>query len=397
MAGSPDHQRGELLAAAEAIVGTWEARFGGSERHPASVPDPERLLAAWEAFAARMGDHYPFFHPRYAGADAQAAPPRGRRGLPGGDAHQPQQPRARRRPGHQRARGGGRRRARRRCSGCPRRTSGTSPPAGRSPTSRRSGWPASCTRTRRIVHSAERALHPRAHVRGPAHGGPSGPGLTRRLHRPRRRGGRVSPRATSARSCSRRARPGSARSTAIDEALALRERYGVRLHVDAAYGGFFTLLAAGGRPARRLPSRSPRSRVRLGRRRPPQARPAALRVRRGALRRSRRSAASIKHDSPYTYFTSGELHLGEISLECSRAGAAAAALWLTLQRVPARPPTTGSARSSRPAAARRWTGPTRLSHSDGAGAARRARARHRDLLPARPTALSSVDARSARC
>ena len=41
-----------------------------------------------------------------------------------------------------------------------------------------------------------------------------------------------------------------------------------------------------------------------------------------------------KHDSPYTYFTSDELHLGEISLECSRAGAAAGALWLTLQVLP---------------------------------------------------------------
>jgi glutamate/tyrosine decarboxylase-like PLP-dependent enzyme len=40
------------------------------------------------------------------------------------------------------------------------------------------------------------------------------------------------------------------------------------------------------------------------------------------------------HDSPYTYFTSDELHLGEISLECSRAGAAAAALWLTFQVLP---------------------------------------------------------------
>ena len=40
------------------------------------------------------------------------------------------------------------------------------------------------------------------------------------------------------------------------------------------------------------------------------------------------------HDSPYTYFTSDELHLGEISLECSRAGASAAALWLTLQLLP---------------------------------------------------------------
>jgi glutamate/tyrosine decarboxylase-like PLP-dependent enzyme len=41
-----------------------------------------------------------------------------------------------------------------------------------------------------------------------------------------------------------------------------------------------------------------------------------------------------KHDSPFTYFTSGDLHLGEISLECSRAGAAAAALWVTLKCFP---------------------------------------------------------------
>ena len=40
------------------------------------------------------------------------------------------------------------------------------------------------------------------------------------------------------------------------------------------------------------------------------------------------------HDSPYTYFTSADLHLGEISLECSRAGAAAAALWLTFRLLP---------------------------------------------------------------
>jgi glutamate/tyrosine decarboxylase-like PLP-dependent enzyme len=41
-----------------------------------------------------------------------------------------------------------------------------------------------------------------------------------------------------------------------------------------------------------------------------------------------------KHDSPYTYFTSEDLHLGEISLECSRAGAAAVAFWATLQLFP---------------------------------------------------------------
>jgi glutamate/tyrosine decarboxylase-like PLP-dependent enzyme len=41
-----------------------------------------------------------------------------------------------------------------------------------------------------------------------------------------------------------------------------------------------------------------------------------------------------KHDSPYTYFSSAELHLGEISLECSRPGAAAAALWATHRLLP---------------------------------------------------------------
>src|SRR6202044_760555 len=41
-----------------------------------------------------------------------------------------------------------------------------------------------------------------------------------------------------------------------------------------------------------------------------------------------------QHDSPYTYFTSKELHLGEISLECSRAGAAAVALWATQRLLP---------------------------------------------------------------
>ena len=41
-----------------------------------------------------------------------------------------------------------------------------------------------------------------------------------------------------------------------------------------------------------------------------------------------------KHDSPYTYFSSNELHLGEISLECSRPGAAAVALWATQRLLP---------------------------------------------------------------
>ena len=34
----------------------------------------------------------------------------------------------------------------------------------------------------------------------------------------------------------------------VEQALALRERYGVRLHIDAAYGGFFRLLADAAEP-----------------------------------------------------------------------------------------------------------------------------------------------------
>ena len=41
-----------------------------------------------------------------------------------------------------------------------------------------------------------------------------------------------------------------------------------------------------------------------------------------------------KHDSPFTYFSSAELHLGEISLECSRPGASAVALWATQRLMP---------------------------------------------------------------
>jgi glutamate/tyrosine decarboxylase-like PLP-dependent enzyme len=62
------------------------------------------------------------------------------------------------------------------------------------------------------------------------------------------------------------------------------------------------------------------------------------------------------HDSPYTYFTSDELHLGEISLECSRAGAAAAALWLTFQLLPPRPDGLGQVLAAGRRAALEWAG-----------------------------------------
>lgn len=120
----------------------------------------------------------------------------------------------------------------------------------------------------------------------------------------------------------------------IHDVRELTQRHGVRLHVDAAYGGFFSLLAKDGSPET--------------------VDPAPWRAIGGCdsvvidphkhglqpygcgavLFADPEVARFYLHDSPYTYFTDAEFHLGEISLECSRAGAAAAAFWLTLRVLP---------------------------------------------------------------
>ena len=119
----------------------------------------------------------------------------------------------------------------------------------------------------------------------------------------------------------------------VDAIADLCERHGARLHVDAAYGGFYALLADGGEPG-------------------VEAAPFAALERADSivvdphkhglqpygcgcvLFADPAVGRLYAHDSPYTYFTSKDLHLGEISLECSRAGAAAAALWTTLEALP---------------------------------------------------------------
>ncbi|KAA3633509.1 MAG: aminotransferase class V-fold PLP-dependent enzyme, partial [Proteobacteria bacterium] len=117
----------------------------------------------------------------------------------------------------------------------------------------------------------------------------------------------------------------------LDEILALRERYGFRLHVDAAYGGYFGLVD-------NLDAEVTR-RFRLI----DQADSVVVDPHKHGLQpygcgcvlfRDPSVGAFYRHDSPYTYFTSSDLHLGEISLECSRPGAAAAALWSTLRLLP---------------------------------------------------------------
>lgn len=126
---------------------------------------------------------------------------------------------------------------------------------------------------------------------------------------------------------------------ALHEVLPLCKARGVRVHVDAAYGGFFTLLAKEGAQA---PDDFPAESFRMLHR----CDSVAVDPHKHGLQpygcgcilfRDPGVGRFYKHDSPYTYFTSEDLHLGEISLECSRPGAAAGALWLTLRVLPLEP------------------------------------------------------------
>jgi glutamate/tyrosine decarboxylase-like PLP-dependent enzyme len=117
----------------------------------------------------------------------------------------------------------------------------------------------------------------------------------------------------------------------LPEILALRAKHGFRVHADAAYGGYFVLTKNLGEKARAAfdqigkvdsividPHKHGLQPYGCG----------------CVLFRDPGVGRLYKHDSPYTYFSSKDLHLGEISLECSRPGAAAAALWATQRLLP---------------------------------------------------------------
>jgi glutamate/tyrosine decarboxylase-like PLP-dependent enzyme len=117
----------------------------------------------------------------------------------------------------------------------------------------------------------------------------------------------------------------------LPEILSLREKYGFRIHADAAYGGYFVL-------AENLQQDASQAFSRIE-----EADSIVIDPHKHGLQpygcgcvlfRDPGVGRLYKHDSPYTYFSSTELHLGEISLECSRPGAAAAALWATQKLLP---------------------------------------------------------------
>ncbi len=121
----------------------------------------------------------------------------------------------------------------------------------------------------------------------------------------------------------------------LPEILVLRRRHGFRIHVDAAYGGYFRLIPE----SLDAPARDAFAAI-------GEADSIVVDPHKHGLQpygcgcvlfRDPAVGRFYKHDSPYTYFTSRQLHLGEISLECSRAGASAVALWATQRLLPLEP------------------------------------------------------------
>jgi glutamate/tyrosine decarboxylase-like PLP-dependent enzyme len=117
----------------------------------------------------------------------------------------------------------------------------------------------------------------------------------------------------------------------LPDILAMRKRYQFCIHVDSAYGGYYTLagnLATNVRAA--FDSISEVDSIVID----PHKHGLQPYGCGCVLFRDPSVGRFYKHDSPYTYFSSDELHLGEISLECSRPGASAAALWATQRLLP---------------------------------------------------------------
>lgn len=128
----------------------------------------------------------------------------------------------------------------------------------------------------------------------------------------------------------------------LADILDITRRHGIRVHADAAYGGFFTLIKDS------LPSRQHWQAIH-------DADSIVIDPHKHGLQpygcgsvlyKDASVARFFQHDSPYTYFTSDDIHLGEISLECSRAGASAAALWTTLELLPLEPSGLGTVLTS---------------------------------------------------
>ncbi|MFJ3633239.1 pyridoxal phosphate-dependent decarboxylase family protein [Streptomyces sp. NPDC090112] len=344
------HDLRQWLPRALAVAERWGGQFGPYESHPAHRVDGAAFGEAFEALAKRMDDNYPFFHPRYAGQMVKPPHPAAVTGYLTAMLFNPNNHAA-------------------------------------------EGGPATTEMEREAVAALAGMFGFEAHV---GHLTTSGTManlealyVARQVHPDRGVAYSAEAHYTHERMCRvlgmeghrvpvdgcgrmdvdalegvlRGGRVGTVVVTtgttglgAVDpvhEVVALARRYGVRVHVDAAYGGFYAILGRAGEggvdpaPWRAIaacdsvvvdPHKQGLQPYGCG----------------AVLFPDPRAGRHFAHDSPYTYFTDAELHLGEISLECSRAGAAAAALWLTLQVLPLTVEGFGRILAANRRAALRW-------------------------------------------
>jgi Cof subfamily protein (haloacid dehalogenase superfamily) len=319
------------VAAAVEIGERFQRRWGPFQRHQALEVDPEALGAAWREYTKRLDDNYPFFHPRYAGQMLKPPHPvaiaaylaamtinPNNHALDGGPAT-----------------GAMEKELVSELAGMFRLPGDTLGHLTSSGTiaNLEALWVARQLHPGKAIAFSEEAHYTHERMCGvlgvetvPVPADDAGridlDALERQL-----RGGRIGTVVLTA------GTTGLGSLDPIHQALELRERYGCRLHVDAAYGGFFALLAWADAP---LVAPDPLRAIAA-------CDSVVVDPHKHGLQpygcgavlfRDPAVGRLYKHDSPYTYFTSDQLHLGEISLECSRAGAAAGALWLTLRVLP---------------------------------------------------------------
>ncbi|WP_017601870.1 pyridoxal phosphate-dependent decarboxylase family protein [Nocardiopsis lucentensis] len=380
------------LGRATRAVQDWADTFGPYQTHPSVLVDDDRFAAAFEEFTGRLKDNYPFFHPHYAGQMLKPPHPAAVVGYLTAMLINP----------NNHALDGGPATARMEREVVARLAAmfGYDTHLGHLTTS---GTVANLEALfvarelhpgRGVAYSEDahythgrmcRVLGMNGHpVRTDDHGRIDLEALEERL-----RTGEVGTVVLTA---------GTTGLGAVDlvhEALALKERYGVRIHVDAAYGGFFTLLAGADDPAG-LPPEPWRAIARCDSIVVDPHKHGLQPYGCGAvLFRDPEVGRFYLHDSPYTYFTSTELHLGEISLECSRAGAAAAALWLTFQILPPTSDGLGQVLAAGRRAALRWA--DLIASSDLLDLYQRPDLDIVTYFPAvDPVTLAGVDAESAR-
>ncbi len=332
-------------------VQEWQTGFGPFEPHASLQVSDEAFAAAFADFAARLGDNYPFFHPSYAGQMLKPPHPAAVAGYLTAMLINP----------NNHALDGGPATARMEKEAVAQLAAmlGLDTHLGHLTTSGTIAnlealWVARELQPGRVIAYSAEAHYTHARMCGvlgvegipvpvDAAGRMDVQALDDLLA-----GGRVGTVVATA---------GTTGLGAIDpvhEILPVARDRGVRVHVDAAYGGFFTLLAGLEKPEglNAAPWRA------IG-----QCDSVVVDPHKHGLQPYGCGAVLFKdpgvgrlylHDSPYTYFISGDLHLGEISLECSRAGAAAAALWLTFRLLPPEPDGLGRVLAAGRGAALDW-------------------------------------------